>query len=82
MQNLANAFNGQNIDENLQATLNEVFFDVLKGLNSLDLDVNSTASDIVSAILADPGYVCGVAAWKESVDLYTLSWSSVSSLRL
>ena len=62
MQSVANmvtAFSRQSVDDNLQAMLAQVFPDVLKGLEPLDLDANSTASDVVSAIIADPGYVWG-----------------------
>ena len=64
--NMVNIFSTHSISDNLQATLAQVFPDVLKGLESLDLDANSTASDVVSALMADPGYVCGGV---ESVDL-------------
>ena len=57
--NMINTFRANSVDDNLQAMLAQVFPDVLKGLESLDLDANSTASDVVSAIIADPGYVWG-----------------------
>ena len=60
MQNVANivsAFSRLSTDDKVQAMLAQVFPNVLKGLESLDLDANSTASDIVSALLADEGCV-------------------------
>ena len=62
MQSVANvvsAFSRQSVDDNLQTMLLQVFPDVLNGLQSLDLDANSTASEVVSAIMDDPGYAYG-----------------------
>ena len=62
MQNVANivsAFSRLSTDDKVQAMLAQVFPNVLKGVNSMYLDANSIASDVVAAIMADPGYVCG-----------------------
>ena len=57
--NMINTFRANSVDDNLQAMLAQVFPNVLKGVNSMYLDANSIASDVVAAIMADPGYVCG-----------------------
>ena len=56
---MINTFRANSVDDNLQAMLAQVFPNVLKGVNSMYLDANSIASDVVAAIMADPGYVCG-----------------------